>query len=1583
MRPATYKKILMIPVLMITLLNWLVSAQEQTARLGLYVGTEAGREILSSIQAKNRFYGFITSPFGARQSRQFGRVCWELNSPLITPYEVDPSDTALRSIISILNENGVKVELVFDITQFIMQDSESALAYVDSLLNFNNVSADLYQSADSIRISFEPEILLESVEDPEDIPARYGLVWEKYVGLLKDIREKIGRSNAGSKYPVKLTISIPSGYDTDRFEFTDYKPLMDLADSIAIYPRSKILRDIKSNCEEEIRYASGKGLPISIAVYAKTYNPLPEASFYTSPLNYMTAVLFTGLNSMDESLPDEPSLWQTYSQTESFAGIDIDGYEVSGSIADLAQSAQPPAGSGPAETSLDYNHDGTQDDSYKPYYHVYAENNIGFYIDLSDPSGFYTVFYDNDSWDYSFATSDGFTLSNDKNGKLSPLEKGKVRVSVNVNKLPDELKQNISSGALKLQIAPDPENTIIPSNPVAVIADQTQNVEFTAGKIDKRHLSTPLKINLFNEDSGKSVQIVSMEVQSPSKNFVINLDDKPLAHFTGAENYQHTVGAIKVLSSHNPQMILKGWAFDDSIVSVKLYIKEKNASQYASAPVVVERYPHPVNSEIPYFGADYESGFSARWVPAISQRGLYEIYLEISDSEHTLEMPKQEIFINTAPECAITAPVSNIDIYDYTFDVSFFAKDLDVNTGIGGELSSACVCLADSQGTVVQQSIIPAGNLIDDSKTVTLANNFYDGYYYIYVDAMDTFGLLTRSTPLKVRIYPPVKPEILRIEPRIGTFKGNNYVEILGNNIKYVNSVSFGDNFIPFQIDAPNSVIRVFMPEFSESRYLDIKIGNYAGFDIDEDAYRVIPGRLTYLNDFSVKCLKYNNIYNKLYALGLNKNQLKIYRKDADTVNLSELKTVTPANGTGKGIEVSKYGQDMYLSYENSNIIDIYDNNGTHINTAVLSDNDGNAVYPESMAYMFNGKLLIGTSGTGADLYMYDIDAGFVFCYKLAGLCSEPHVEFDEVKVYPYANMAGAYIVCEKFAGEPLVKVFRYDGKTESVLPVDISLPAGNCGSFRIAVNHNGNRWMVYSDTSCAVFDSADKRVTGSNTGFDIALFDMRRDIIYAFKTDENRFSIYSQHNLSEKIADCGLPFWFKFQTVPEIDWDGEYLYAAGSNWIAAVKPGDIYPRISVSPQFVQRQTVVEINAGNAGKTAENLAVYLNSDKNPVTASLNSADNGSYSLSILAPDCDSSDKVYVKAKGYPSEKKDIINKSRLIDYLSIAQRAGLNTFSPTALFFDTQKSDLYTFDRLKTGNLSILRFHIDFDNESPTDISRLTIPPKMQVSVPLGICKVNNYLIALSMTDKKCYWFDVEVWDSTGDATVYSSVKFPFTPSGIAGYHGADKNYVYIWNSLCTSMGQSVFQLDLNTGLIKACSKLAVFCPAEIYIDPISGFGYVSSSTGFDYISRFDASLSAADITELNRLPFAQRSSVYRIFADSDFMYASLLGAKEIAVFGFEPDYIESIIRHNLTAYYFSADGEYLVFGGKNNYNTYRLNIHDSNRWNDYPPDMPFNLLYYFDSNSYILDIKLINNKLFAISDKDIIIIDLPDKKED
>ncbi len=1577
-------------VLNIICFTVVICAQARAGETGLYVGARAGQDILSSDQSKQDFFEFVESPFDNTEKLNFSRILWLLNSSDFI-YAIQPDDVNLREIITGFGKKNVKTAFVFDITEFIIQQHDGAVNYLNQILSFNNSSADISQSVDSIVVSAQFEVLLERIEDSDDIPEQYAIIWQQYIILLTKIKDEITKNNIDAKYPVKLAVSMPASYDTDKFDFTDFRQVVDIADQITVYPRSKILNEIKQNCEAEINYAENSGKPVSISLLAKEYKPMPDASFYNGSLAYFYNVVYYGFTKQNETSPFQKGILESYPDNKYFSGIDIDGYELSGGFQNIPvpEEIVVESESQSKETALDYNSDGVQDDAYKPYYKVYAGANIGFYINFGQSSAFYAVTYLKDLAQYTFTTTDGFTVSNNHDNVLQPLEKGTLNVTINTTILPADMTQNMASGALQIQVAPDPVNTIVPGNAVPVTSGSAQTLEFFAGKINRSARSLPLKINLFNTSSGKTIQLNSSEIQNP---FNVILDDKPLAHFLTVEGYLLESGNIKIISSLNPKLKLKGWAFDDSDLSIKMLLKPQSESVYQTAGTLITRYAHSINTEIPYWGADYKSGFTVEWTPSPSAGGFYDLYIEVDDGylnasndpDHRINLPQQQIFINRPPICSITAPKDqNTNIYSNTFDVSVYAKDTDTVESIGAKLAQVRIYLADSQGNVIQQYTKLAEELENNSATVTFTNNMYDGSYDIYAEAQDSFGLITVSEKVRVRIYPAAPPEILRVEPKLGTFKGNNYVKVFGTNLKYMDSLSFGGQSIPMNrvnFDSGKTSFSILMPESAESKYWDIELGNYAGSDKVLDAYRVIPGEVIYLNDFAVKNIKYNNSYRKLYLLGANKNQVDIYLKADNSTTVTKIKSFSLPNGAGKSVEVSKYGDNVFVLYENSNIIDVYNQDGNFVKTVTLYDNDGTAIYPESLAYLMNNKLIAGTSGAGADLFLIDLEIDLVFGFKIG---TESSVEFDEVKVYPCSNMAGAYILCKNYTVQ-IAKVYYFDSKTDNLSPVDIEPVTGAMDTLSLAVNYNGYKWMMYSSSSSAVFNRNGKEIASNSTGFDIALFDIYRDVIYSFTTSSDRFAIYSCDNLADKIADCGLPFWFRFDSVPAIDWDGEYMYASASNWLAVVKPSDIYPRVSVDPEFAGRNNTVQVKAGNAGNVVENVAVYLNSGKDPIQAGLVSANQDNYTFTILTPDCDSSDKVYVKTQGYPSGKCDIINKARLIDYIPQDQRGGLSSFSPTGLFYDAEKSDLYTFDKLKTGNLSILRLHIEFDNDNRISVLRRTLPSKMQISVPIGICKVDNYIVAFSMTDKKCYWFDVNAWDSIGDAPVNTCLRLPFTPSAITGFSSPNgKKYVYIINSLCTSMGQSVFQLDLDTGLVKACSKLAVFCPVELYIDQESKLAFVSSSTGFDYISVFDPSLDASEITEAHRIAFPLKSAVYRLFSNLDFMFASCLCSKDIYVFGFNPSFVQRIIQHGLTSYYFSADNEYLVFGGKRDTNIFSLNIYDSNRWNDYPADLPFSLAYSLDSNAYILDMKLIKNKLFVVINKDIMIMDLPNRREE
>jgi hypothetical protein len=288
----------------------------------------------------------------------------------------------------------------------------------------------------------------------------------------------------------------------------------------------------------------------------------------------------------------------------------------------------------------------------------------------------------------------------------------------------------------------------------------------------------------------------------------------------------------------------------------------------------------------------------------------------------------------------------------------------------------------------------------------------------------------------------------------------------------------------------------------------------------------------------------------------------------------------------------------------------------------------------------------------------------------------------------------------------------------------------------------------------------------------------------------------------------------------------------------------------------------------------------------------------------------------------------------------------------------------------------------------------------MQVANPISMTRVHDYIVVVSLLSRECSWFNVSNWDTLGTAPVGSVAISPFiVPSGITGYspkNAPDTNYAYIWNSVSTG-GPDIFQLDLDTATITRCNIISPHT-TDIFIDYDNDFhndrAYAVSSTlsgsASDFISMFEPYKTAQQIQSLTEIFMQPSSGAYKIVANDDYFFTSLLYLKGLAIFnpnissGNENHFVEHIMEHDTKfSRFLATDNQTLVFSGREPDTSFTLSFMDVNFWNDFPYMEPFAITKNYNvTSTQIFDVEIINGKLFAIIGNEIYIIDLIDKED-
>ncbi len=1247
--------------------------------------------------------------------------------------------------------------------------------------------------------------------------------------------------------------------------------------------------------------------------------------------------------------------------------------------------------------AVDYDNDGVNDDPYRPNFIGYESQNLYFYIDLQSADRFYSITLDNDSQPYTFTTSDGYTMSNDNDGILQPLEMARMRVVVHPERLTPGLQQDLASGALKLVMLKSPPDTIGDvSDPITIMDNSEIALDVTIDRLTPEMENLAFTLNLYNTSSGSNVYI-----QSSDTSLFLPTDDRPFGHITGLNTYS-THNDLSIISGD--PLILDGWAFDDNDgMAVTMYYKRPSDPTDVQAQAAVSRQFNMINLELPYWGQVYPSGFTVEWDNE-DLRGYYDLRIELNDGSHTVSLPTQKVFWNKPPDGGLLTPIHNEDITDPEILVSGIAYDLDVDVDINAYLSAVEVYVDSSSNLI---GTIP--NTAPDNDTMEFQfiwDTVYDqseGEHTIYAIAYDSFGLSTQFGTRTITIY-KTSPVIISIVPRLGPWRANTVVSITGANLSSVSDVHFGSTAASIiSASQTDTLMQVQLPQISDpaSQYVDVTIGNTANGHTKQDGYRFVPAELG-LNTITdvISDMEFNNMTGQLYLLNQSTRQVDIYEPlpgdglvYGATDSFAIRSTAVPSK-----IDLSKEQTILYALYDNLSILEIYDlqTGGTLIDAVALEDNDGDPVNPVSMAYLMYDIVLIGSTTPNACLLMAQLDTSGA-SYDISQL--PIGLQYEDIEVVPSSNKATAYIVA-KDTDTDTFDVFLYEARTMLLTPLAVTIPlaTGQVGEVSVAPNYNGSEFLVYTSTDIALFDHTGSLLDSAVYGADYVTFDNTRAMLYTFNSGDSFFTLKNPSDLSESISYIHFPNAQFASGEPVLDWIGDKLFALTPQGIAAVKIGDIYPQLSINPMFVKSDDTIELVAQNAGHVPENIEVYVN-DQLQSGKTLVQSDNDTHTFSMpVTLDDDTSGKLVARLNGYTSKAENLYLLSSLFD--KVADMSGLETFQPGGLFYDDSRSDLYVFDAWKATGTTIARFHIEVDSQGVVSAQRLAVPSEIQVPYPVGMSRANDYILVISRSMKSCYWFDVETFDATSSATVLSAMVSPYISlSGVAGYSpkvDIGVNYAYVWNQL-SSGGPDVFQINLDTQAVARCNFISPRT-SDVIIDyaddPADDRAYAVSYTTpgrqSDFVTIFDPTQPATQIIALSTIDLGSYSGAYQLALNDEALFSTLRTVKGVSLIMPDHSGADNHVTLNILEgsaiqpQFITTNNDFLAFDGVQAGNSYALSFIDVNIWNDYPADAPFDVTAtYAPASSTLYDIQMIQNKLFTVIDNEIYIIDLLDTQED
>jgi len=1245
--------------------------------------------------------------------------------------------------------------------------------------------------------------------------------------------------------------------------------------------------------------------------------------------------------------------------------------------------------------AIDYDNDGSNDDPYMPTFLRWKHDQLSVFLDLDSTQTFYALTLDNDSsTEYIFHSQDGFELVNNHDNIMQPLEMAELRIRVYPDRLPSMLTQDIEGGALKLEVRETPNNTIINSVPVTIYDNTELSLVYTVAYVTPEMELLPLSLNLYNTSSNENIYI-----NSANQGKFMHTDDRPFGQVTSID-HTFIYNDVTILSGED--LSVHGWAFDDdSNMDIYLSYKKFELDNDNLIDSDLTKYPDTINSEIPYWGDNYNSGFTISSDDP-SPHGHIDLSVHLKDADHDIKIATEQIFWNQKPEGDIFLPLPDAQIITNQMEITGRARDMDVDVNIAAYLSTVEVYLDNDNNPLIKVTHTELEN--DTLEFNFVLDNVFDyseGTHILYAVATDSYGLskIFGTRTIEIAKYDPV---IVEISPRLGPWKGNSILSITGDHFLSVTDVMIG-NYTAEIIHGSqtDSLIQVRIPmiDTPQSQYVDVSITNTYSSTVRRDGYRFIPAELNNLSLTGViSDMKYNNFNSRLYLLDKTASSISYYSIDeANDLSLEfDGNFDTHTIGLPVKMDFSKSGTKLFVIYELNNLVDIYNiaGSGGYIDTISLLDNDGFPINTGSLSYMMFDSLLVGTTGLNSNLFLLTLDYD-TLNHNISQL-SLPYT-YNSVEVYPCSNKSTAYILC-KDSNSNMFDVYRFDAKNQTItqIPAVFTLLEGELDELKICVNYNGATFAVYTKSYIAKYDSKGNMLSYSHSGMDTAIYDALRDILYYVNDGDTHFSLKSSKDLNEDVTFCNFPEFSTATNIMDIDWTGEKMFALTAEGVAGFKVSHIYPNISVSPTFIKKSDTILLTANNAGHIPENVEIIVNNETQP--SNLIDSDNDTHFFSIPVPmDNDTSGKISAKLYGYPSESHDLFMMTKLID--KVAHKTGLEFFYPSGLFYHENYSDLYAFDPSQTGGFSIVRLHIEQDNEGMVYVTRKPIPRAFQVSNPVSVSHVHNYVMVLSGNSKTCKWFDVQQWDDTGVENVHSAVFMPHLyPSGIVGYspeNNSSINYAYAWNKTSTDVSD-IFQLNLDTGTIEQCDIVSPHT-TDIYIDYDDNYlndkAYAVSSTlqdyTSDYLTAFKPYETPSQIQPLINIFMPDSSGTYKVIANDDYLFASLIKLYGISVFypdfsGVDNHYVDIIFESDSKMPRFlSANNEYLAFSASEPNNLFSFNLIDVNFWNNFPFENEFSLTSYYNiSNNVVNDLKIIDNKIFVIINRDIYIIDLLEKKK-
>lgn len=1635
----------------------ILSSPVFSADRGLYVSAKADGYLIVKPGAMSDFFSFLEKPFG-NTGGSYNKVYWHINDDTISKIiDREPDMSIYNQLLSELHAKNVKVECVIDFTGWIgPQMHQAGLSYINSVLNFNQWAQSPEEAFDAIQLTAYPETLMTPRNGLLINDESSTAVWNNYISFLTQAKQLIYAYNQTAVNRLSFNVALSASYDNDDYTATFFSAPIELADEVILASDSRILASIKQNCENEIVFAQSAGKKISVCTIAKSYPSDPAVSFWgfsDNPVSYMNQVLYTGLISATEGSPDKTSVSGYFSKYQIFSGIAVDGYEPQGkggyqelntSVNAKVNTFLPGNGSGEINliTPADYAY-------YMPGFvnpeHTTSKQ-VFIMINLATTSRFYSLVFGNDSVVYNDNIA---FVRNNQNNIMQPLEKGTLQITVNTALLPADMRTN-----LFVNVVPDNPTIIVKDPAVPVKNGVAATVPFYIGKVFSNNLSIPLTLNLYN--ANRNVMIYSQDVD-----LKLNMDDIPRGHLlTTADPIGAGNPVEPLVNVHSNVYIvsgdtihINGWCFDDNNLQISVeYDEDIDAVADTSITLPVERYVHPINNYVPYWGATYPSGFRLNWTTDDSFRGYRYIKTVLDDGmgnpptrPHRVVLDNDPIdnaenymaiYWNKKPTVnQITEPASEqqfLVLDNQNFDeivIRGEAIDVDVDLPLGVYLS--CVELYVDSTTKIATIANNSPQYDTDSSYDRILYQFpyeqaytlQEGSHTLYAVAKDSFGeqLTSYTIPFVIFkcIYPPVMDTV--VSPRLGSWNGANTVVIHGTNLNCVDDVKFGANSATI-VDRNDSILSVIVPQSSESKYVDIRLTNQYGSTFSVDGYRYIPATVNSISSDGFTDLKYNNNDFRLYLLNNITSKIEIFGRDiSDPLNFVYEEEINCSESTAPlKFDLSKYGLDLSVIYNSSSILNIYNTQPGSllysIDLSIYSDAGAFASTASSVCFLMPRKILAGTSGVNAGLYLIEIGDSSYSCQQIL-----PSLNYDSVEVFASANKAYSYILCKSISSNT-IDIYRFDADSDSIsLPlinqnlIDTTDVApqiidnylgitANISDLKIAVNPIGAEWLLYNDNGVALFDKRGKLKSATLAyGANLAVYDLLRDIFY---TEDNnntsRFTLRSPANLDHQITFYQYPSGSVAKGLIDLSWNGEEMFVCASTGLSAVKIGDIYPKLEIedTSRFALRNpdldpnNTIQINVKNAGNIGSNIRLSV-SDTDTLYSIINSSGTD-HTLKFITPDSLDSLSILSSVYDYPSQREEVLMMYKLYDLIPTKDKIDLGLFIPHGLYYDSKGSDLYAYDSTKTaGLLSIARFKINSDNTVSRNKTNLSSTMN-SIFKPTKITRANNYIMVVSNETKYAKWFNINVWDSKDLSNVeynkiYSAQIIPML-TNITGVEGhPTKNIAYLWDNTATA-GKNLYQLRWNPApapIFKGLCYSFDMTPElmDVLVENTATFGFATSSTT-DSVNVFDPNVPSNQVVENDSLVIPGGPD--QLTANSEYNFVSLKDTKGISIFTYPGKYVETILEGNpgfKAINYINSGNDFLVYAGKepSAENRHTISLMDINIWNDLPVQDTFmtmyNKTYSFDDPAYdVRDTIIINNKLYAIIGRDIYIIDLPDR---